>query len=174
MQFLAYLTGTALLLLSLSLLAYAWWTEDHLGHKTDALIWRSLFIAGTPIRFSASVLRQLAACLQYVGRLATMALLAGTLLVLANEVVQILGYGALLKGPTYESWLTLFSKPVAWAAATTIVGATVALANLRKYDIDSEAAMDRKIDRALARSKEREEQKAAMRAKLEAARQPAD
>ncbi len=167
MQFLTFLMGIALLL-TLSLLAYAWWKEDHLGHKTDALMRRGLFIAGTPIRFSASVLRQLAACLQYAGRLATMALLTGTLLVLANEIVLILGYGALLEGPNYEAWLTLFAKPVAWAAATTIVGATVALANLRKYDIDSEAAMDRKIDRALARFKEREERRAATRANLEA------
>ncbi|UXY15886.1 hypothetical protein N8I74_02395 [Chitiniphilus purpureus] len=122
-----------------------------------------------PIRIAAAVLRRLAACLQYAGTVATMALLSGTLLVLANEIALILGFAALFDGPDYAAWLTLFAKPHAWAAATTLVGTTVALASLRKFDLDNEAAMDRRLDRAMARLQAREARNAAVQRKLHTA-----
>lgn len=95
--------------------------------------------------------------LHFLGKVATLILLAGSLTVFFNETASALGFGAWLFGATYDACLELFKKPYTWAAATTIVATTVAIGNLRKFDIDFVEFVEKQRERSEKRYREKRE-----------------
>jgi type VI protein secretion system component VasK len=88
------------------------------------------------------------ALLHFLGKLATLSLLAVALAIFLNEALPILGYGSFLSGAQYAALRELFTKSYTWAAATTIVATTVAIANLRKLDLDSQDFAEKQGERS--------------------------
>lgn len=106
--------------------------------------------------------------LHIIGRLLTSLLLATATFILCQEVWGIFSNPALSSEKQYLALRTLFTQPYTWAAATTIVATTVAIANIRKYHLDRDEAKEkweeRREKRALEREKQNKERREAKKA----------
>lgn len=72
----------------------------------------------------------------YFGKIVTVILMAGSIVLVTNEVLSIYGVAFLSNNSDYQAWLTAFSKPHFLAGASTVVATTVAISHIRKLSLD--------------------------------------
>lgn len=129
------------------LVSYIFFMPDWLRESIDWLLMKLFDLCFGAIEFLERLLAIATLLLHFLGKLATLSLLAGALAIFANEAIAIFGFEKFLSGQQYQAWLALFTQPYTWAAATTIVAATVAIANLRKLDLDFQDFMEKQHER---------------------------
>lgn len=142
-------------ILILGAVSYVLFMPDWLRESIDWLFMKLFEFFFGAIEFLERLLVVATLLLHFLGKLATLSLLAGALAIFTNEAISVFGFEKFLSGQQYLSWLALFTQPYTWAAATTIVAATVALANLRKLDLDYQEFVEKQRERFEKRQAER-------------------
>ena len=136
-------------------ISYVFFMPDWITKKLDLVFYIIVELIFEAVIFFEKLLTVATVLVHFLGKLATLSLLASALAIFSNEAIAILGYRKFFFGEQYVSWLDLFTKPYTWAAATTIVATTVAIANLRKLDLDFQEFIEKQRERLEVRRKER-------------------
>lgn len=142
-------------ILLLGLVSYVFFMPDWLRELIDWLFLKLQDLWFGVIVFLERLLIIATLLLHFLGKLATLSLLAGALVIYINEAVSVFGFEKFLSGQQFQAWLALFTQPYTWAAATTIVATTVAIGNLRKLDLDYQEFVEKQLERYEKKQAER-------------------